>query len=93
MNGQCRQANVVYGATVKTLDILGEPVEESAETYTGTAYPVWKTRLYRHNTTFHNPALRTDTALADYIWDLQCPDRCYQRGEEECDQSIDYEIT
>ena len=24
---------------------------------------------------------------------LQCPDKCYERGEEECDQSIDYNIT
>ena len=70
MNGQCRQANVVYGAILKTIDILGEAVEDSDETYIGTAYPVWKTRLYRHNTTFHNPAHRTETALADYIWDL-----------------------
>ena len=93
MDGQCRQANVVYGATVETLDILGEPVEDSAETYTGISYPVWKIRLYRHNTTFNNPALRSDSALADYIWDLQCPDRCYERGEEECEHSIDYKIS
>ena len=93
MDGQCRQANVVYGATVKTLDILGEPVDDSAETYTGTAYPVWKIRMYRHNTTFNNPKYRHETALADYIWDLQCPDQCYERGEEECEHSIDYEIT
>ena len=32
-------------------------------------------------------------ALADYIWDLQCPDRCYERGEDECEHSIDFEIT
>ena len=49
--------------------------------------------LYSHNTTFNNPALRHKTTLADYIWDLQCPDKCYLRGEEECDNSIDYEIT
>ena len=93
MNGQCRQANVVYGATVKTLDILGEPVEDSAETYTGISYPVWKIRMYRHHTTFNNPDYRSETALADYIWDLQCPDKCYLRGEDECEDSIDYEIT
>ena len=49
--------------------------------------------MYRHHTTFNNPALRSETALADYIWDLQCPDRCYERGVEECEHSIDYEIT
>ena len=54
MNGQCRQANVIYGATVKTLDVLGEAVEDSAETYTGISYPVWKIRMYRHHTTFNN---------------------------------------
>ena len=91
--GQCRQTNIVYGASIKTLDVLGEPVEDSEETYTGTSYPIWKIRLYRHNTTFNNPALRHETTLADYIWDLQCPDKCYLRGEEECDNSIDYEIT
>ena len=93
MSGQCRQANVIYGATVKTLDILGEAVEDSAETYTGISYPVWKIRMYRHHTTFNNPAYRSETALADYIWDLQCPDRCYERGEDECEHSIDFEIT
>ena len=66
MSGQCRQANVIYGATVKTLDILGETVEESAETYTGISYPVWKIRMYRHHTTFNNPVYRSETALADY---------------------------
>ena len=91
--GQCRQANVIYGASIKTLDILGEPVDNSEETYTGISYTIWKTRLYSHNTTFNNPALRHKTSLADYIWDLQCPDKCYERGEEECDQSIDYDIT
>ena len=93
MAGQCRQANVVYGASVKTIDVLGEPVEESEETYTGISYPVWKIRMYRHNTTFNNPAYRSETALADYIWDLQCPDRCYMWGVEECENSIEYEIT
>ena len=85
MDGQCRQANVVYGATVETLDILGEPVENSAETYTGISYPVWKIRHYRHNTTFNNQAYRSETAIADYVWDLKCPDRCYQsqRGTDE----------
>ena len=93
MGGQCRQANVIYGASVKTIDILGEPVEESEQTYTGISYPVWKTRMYRHHTTFNNPAYRSETALADYIWDLQCPDRCYMWGVEECENSIEYEIT
>ena len=91
--GQCQQANVIYGASIKTLDILGEPVDASEETYTGTSYPPWKIRLYGHNTTFNNPALRHKTTLADYIWDLQCPDKCFERGEEECDQRIDYDIT
>ena len=31
---------MLYGATVKTLDILGEPVEDSAEMYKGISYPV-----------------------------------------------------
>ena len=77
--------------TVKTLDILVEAVDYSAKTY-GTAYPVWKIRLYRHNTTFHKPAHRseTETTPADYIWDNQYTVRCYQRGEDECDNSIDY---
>ena len=91
--GQCQQTNVIYGASIKTLDIMGAPVEESEETYTGTSYPPWKIRWYRHNTTFNNPALRHHTTLADYVWDFQCPDKCYQRGEEEFEQSIDYEIT
>merc|ERR1711911_9380 len=73
--------------------ILGETVEDSAETYTGISYPVWKIRMYRHHTTFNNPAYRSETALADYIWGLQCPDRCYERGEDECEHSIDFEIT
>ena len=93
MDGQCRQANVIYGASIKTLDALGEPVPESEETYTGTSYTIWKTRWYSHNTTFNNPALRHKTTLADYIWDLQCPDKCYLRGVEECEHSIDYEIS
>ena len=93
LGGQCRQANVIYGASIKTIDVLGDPVDESEETYTGTSYTAWKTRLYSHNTTFNNPALRHKTTLADYIWDLQCPDKCYERGDEQCGQSIDYEIT
>ena len=64
--GQCRQTNIIYGASIKTRDILGEPVQESEETYTGTSYPIWKTRYYRHNTTFNNPALRHHTTLVDY---------------------------
>ena len=63
------------------------------ETYTGISYPVWKIRMYRHHTTFNNPDYRSETALADYIWDLQCPDKCYLRGEDDCEHSIDYEIT
>ena len=54
----------------------------------------WEGTSYNtYCTTFNNPAYRSETALADYIWDLQCPDKCYERGEDECENSIDYEIT
>ena len=49
--------------------------------------------MYRHNTTFNNPAYRFESALADYIWDIQCPDRCYERGNQECEHSINYKLT
>ena len=52
---------------LKTIDILGEPVEDTAETYTGISYPIWKIRQYRHNTTFNDTKYRSETALADYI--------------------------
>ena len=70
-----------------------------------TSSPSWFSKKYltmtqivgnldtRHHTTFNNPAYRSETTLADYIWDLQCPDRCYMWGAEECENSIEYEIT
>ena len=53
----------------------------------------WLSEFSSLSVIMFDPALRHHTTLADYIWDLQCPDTCYERGEEECDQSIDYDIT
>ena len=51
--------------TVKTLDILVEAVDYSAKTY-GTAYPVWKIRLYV-DTTPHFISQPTDLKLKQHL--------------------------
>ena len=39
MGGVCLTPNVIYGATVKILDIFGDPIDLTKETYTGLSEP------------------------------------------------------
>ena len=52
LGGFCLTPNVIYGATIKILDILGVPIDTTKETYTGLSEPPWKTRKYGHNSDF-----------------------------------------
>ena len=50
MDGNCLVTNVVYTATVETLDVLDEAVDE--QSYTGLAEK-WKARFYQHRSSFN----------------------------------------
>ena len=41
LGGFCLTPNVIYGATVKILDIFGDPIDITKETYTGLSEPPW----------------------------------------------------
>ena len=60
-----------------------------AETYTGISYPVWKIRMYRHHTTFNNQP--TGLRLPWLI--TSGTSNALTRGQDECEHSIDYEVT
>ena len=74
------------------MDMSGEPIEMTKETYTGLSEPPWKTRKYGHNTSFKHKRIGTSkkgTTLSKYIWTLKDPDNC---DIEPCPDKIDYEI-
>ena len=84
--------NVIYGATVKILDMLGEPIDMTKETNTGLSEPPWKSRKYGHNYDFKHKKKGTSksgTTLSKYIWTLKDPDDC---NLEPCPNKIDYQI-
>ena len=79
MGGVCLTPNVIYGATVKILDIFGDPIDLTKETYTGLSEPPWKQRKYGHNSDFKHKKKGTSnkgTTLSKYIWTLKDPDDC-----------------
>ena len=84
--------NVTYGATVKIMDLSGEPIDMTKETYTGLSEPPWKQRKYGHNTDFKHKRIGTSkkgTTLSKYIWTLKDPDDC---NIEPCPDKIEYQI-
>ena len=92
LNGVCMTPEVIYGATVKILDMSGEPIEMTKETYTGLSEPPWKQRKYGHNTDFKHKRIGTSkkgTTLSKYIWTLKDPDDC---NVEPCPNKIDHQI-
>ena len=66
MDGNCLVTNVVYSATVETLDVLDEAVGE--QSYTGLAEN-WKKRFYQHRSSFNHRDGR-QTSLSNHIWKL-----------------------
>lgn len=74
MNGNCLVTNVVYSATVETLDVLDEPTEE--QSYTGLAES-WKARLYQHRSSFNHRHVN-QTSLSNHIWKLKDEDLNYR---------------
>ena len=92
LGGVCLTPNVIYGATVKILDILGIPIDLTKETYTGLSEPPWKQRKYGHNSDFKHKKKGTSnkgTTLSKYIWTLKDPDDC---NREPCPNKIDWII-
>ena len=64
--GNCLVTNVVYAATVETLDALDEAVEE--QSYTGLVES-WKPSFYQHRSSFTHRTGR-QTSLSNHIWKL-----------------------
>ena len=92
LGGFCLTPNVIYGATVRILDIFGEPIDLTKETYTGLSEPPWKTRKYGHNSDFKHKKKGTSkkgTTLSKYIWTLKDPDDC---NIEPCPNKIEWTI-
>ena len=92
LGGVCLTPNVIYGATVKILDIFGDPVDSTKETYTGLSEPPWKERKYGHNSDFRHKKKGTSkkgTTLSKYIWTLKDPDDC---NLEPCPNKIEWMI-
>ena len=92
MGGVCLTPNVIYGATVKILDIFCDPVDLTKETYTGLSEPPWKERKYWHNSDFRHRKKGTrkkGTTLSKYIWSLKDPDDC---NVEPCPNKIEWKI-
>ena len=67
---RCKDASVMYGATV------AEPGKPDA-TYTGITAPPWKTRYGNHKTSFSHSEKRINTSLAGYVWRLKDEGRAY----------------
>ena len=59
---KCTAKCVVYQATVTT--------NNSSETYVGSTFNSFKTRLNDYHTSFRYPKYRTKTQLSKYIWEL-----------------------
>ena len=92
LGGVCLTPNVIYGATVKILDIFGDPIDLTKETYTGLSEPPWKQRKYGHNSDFKHKKKGTSnkgTTLSKYIWSLKDPDDC---NVEPCPNKIEWII-
>ena len=92
MGGACLTPNVIYGATVKILDIFGDPIDLTKKTYTGLSEPPWKQRKYGHNSDFKHKKKGTSnkgTTLSKYIWTLKDPDDC---NLEPCPNKIEWTI-
>ena len=92
LGGACLTPNVIYGATVKILDILGNPIDLTKETYTGLSEPPWKQRKYGHNSDFKHKKKGTSkkgTTLSKYIWTLKDPDDC---NLEPCPNKMEWMI-
>ena len=70
MDGNCLVTNVVYAATVETLDVMDEAVEEKS--YTGLA-ETWKARFYQHRSSFNHRHVN-QTSLSNHIWKLRDQD-------------------
>ena len=64
LGGNCLIDNLVYRA-----EVIDE--NDNRATYTGLTGNSFKTRHYRHRSTFKNRKLEHDTTLASYIWTLK----------------------
>ena len=74
IEGNCLVTNVVYAATVETLDALDEAVEE--QSYTGLVES-WKPSFYQHRSSFTHRTGR-QTSLSNHIWKLRDQDLDYR---------------
>ena len=66
LNGQCRERNVVYQATVIPTQ---NPAE--TETYTGMTSTEFKDRFRNHNKSFNHLRYKSETTLSLHIWSLK----------------------
>ena len=64
LNGQCLVDSVVYGAEVLDADL-------NSETYTGLTSNTFKTRFYKHRSSFNHEDQEHETTLSAHIWDLK----------------------
>ena len=63
LQGECRQKEIVYQATVTT--------REEKETYVGLTATAFKTRWRNHQMSFKHEKKRYDTELSKYLWELK----------------------
>ena len=70
LNGRCESNNVIYQATVTTVD------NGHIETYVGVAAN-FKSRFRGHRTSINNQKYRSATTLSSYIWKLKEEKRNY----------------
>ena len=62
--GQCLIKSVVYGAEVVDSN-------QNIATYTGLTSNTFKTRFYKHRSSFNKESLEHETTLSSHIWDLK----------------------
>ena len=72
LQGNCQARAVVYRATVT------ESGSGKIETYTGVTGGTFKKRWDGHNSTFKNEKYRTNTTLANHIWQLKNENKQYE---------------
>lgn len=70
MNGECREKEIVYRATVTT--------DEGKETYIGMTENEFKTRYTNHKQSFKKPELKSATELSKYVWHLKEKEKDYK---------------
>ena len=70
LNGQCRQTNVIYKATVSSGSVV--------KSYYGLSKGEFKLRYRNHTSSFRNKKYSKSSELAKYIWHLKDRNKQYE---------------